>query len=149
MKGRNPKTENRRKPEIRKPKAGDEGLQSLVSGYWPTWLSSAVAIRTRRSRRQSSFGFRYSDFLRLSDFGFRVLPLALSLLAAQTLCAATTNPPSLNAIPPLRPPRGEIAPTFGEEHGLWVILGGVLLLGVISAGVWWLRRPRSAVLVPP
>jgi hypothetical protein len=62
---------------------------------------------------------------------------------------AATNPPAPDAIPPLRPPRGEIAPTFWEQNGLWVAIAGVLLLAVIAAAVWWLRRTRPPVTVPP
>jgi hypothetical protein len=76
------------------------------------------------------------------------LLLASSLIAAQ-LCSAATNPPAGDGIPPLRPPRPEIPPTFWEQHGAWVILAGVLLLGVIAAGIWWLTRPKPAVVVPP
>ena len=81
--------------------------------------------------------------------GIWISALALSLLAAHTLLGATANLPAPDAIPPLRPPRGEIAPTFWEQNGLWVIILGVLLLGLVCAAVWWLRRPRPAVIVPP
>jgi hypothetical protein len=73
----------------------------------------------------------------------------MCLLAAQIPLMATTNRPAAREIPPLRPPWGEIPPTFWERHGVWVILSGVLLLGLLAAGVWWLRRSRPAVVVPP
>ena len=126
MKGRNPKSEGRRKAEIRRPK------------------SEAGSTTTRRAA--PLFGFRPSDFLRISDFGLRIW--AFVLLIAQAAFAAATNQPA-DAIPPLRPPQGEIAPAFWEQYGVWVIIAGALLLGVIGGVVWWLRRPAPAVVVPP
>jgi hypothetical protein len=117
MKGRNPKSEGRRKAEIRRPK------------------SEAGSTTTRRAA--PLFGFRPSDFLRISVFGLRISALG-----------AATNPPA-DAIPTLGPPRGEIAPAFWEQYGVWVIIAGALLLGVIGVVVWWLRRPGPAVVVPP
>jgi hypothetical protein len=130
VKGRKPKSEIRRKAEIRRPK------------------SEAGSTTTRRT--PSPFGFRPSDFLRISVFGLRIwgfVPL-LSPLIAQAAFAAATNPPA-DAIPRLHPPRGEIAPAFWEQYGVWVIIAGALLLGVIGVVVWWLRRPGPVVVVPP
>jgi hypothetical protein len=62
---------------------------------------------------------------------------------------AATNLVSADDIPPLRPPRGELAPTYWEQHGAWpFVLGavGVLLAGAV---VWLLLRPRPAAPVPP
>lgn len=92
---------------------------------------------------------RRSKVERSRPLGFvlRHFPAALFLLAPSLLVAGSPSRP--DAIPPLRPPRGEIAPTFWEQHGLWVIILGVLLLGLVCATVWWLRRRRPAVIVPP
>jgi len=73
----------------------------------------------------------------------------LSLLVTQTILGAATNPAAADAIPPLRPPRGEIPPGFWEQYGWWIIVAGVLLLGAAGAAVWWMRRSRPAVAVPP
>ncbi len=149
MKDRNPKAESRRKSESRNLKAEDYGPQAPMSGCRVIWMSPFAVVRMSRRYVESSFGFRASDFLRISDFGFRILSCSLSLLAAQTLHAATTNPPDPDAIPPLLPPRGEIPPAFWEQNRLGVIIFGVLLLGLVCAAVWWLRRRRPAVIVPP
>ncbi len=60
-----------------------------------------------------------------------------------------TNPASDDAIPPLRPPRGELPPTFWEQHGAWIVAGSLLVLVVIGLAVWWLTRPKPPVVVPP
>ena len=156
MKVRNPKAEGRRKIEVRSPKSE---VQRLRAEDYETEWPVCGRPRTRKSLtpaswggtdpNASAFGFRISAFLRTSDFGLRISPILLSLLVSQLSFAATTNPPSADAIPPLRPPRGEIGPTFWEQHGLWVALAGVLLLAVIAAAVWWLRRKRPPVMVPP
>jgi len=52
-------------------------------------------------------------------------------------------------IPPLLPARGEIPPTFWEQHGTWVVVGSILALAVLSAAIWLLTRPRPPVVVPP
>jgi hypothetical protein len=77
------------------------------------------------------------------------LALSLWLLAAQPLLAAATNSLNPNAIPPLRPPHGEIPPTFWDQYSLWVVLFGVLLLALVGVAVWFLTRPKPPVIVPP
>jgi len=52
-------------------------------------------------------------------------------------------------IPPLRPPHAEIPPTLWEQYGLWVILFGVLVLGLVCVAAWFLTRPKPPVIVPP
>ena len=81
--------------------------------------------------------------VRVSAFGVRVL----LLLAGFSVTAQPDS--SLERIPPLRPPHAEIPPTFWEQHGLWVVLGGVLVVGLVCAGVWLLMRPKAPVIVPP
>jgi hypothetical protein len=98
--------------------------------------------------RYSRFGFRVSDFFRVSSFGFRVLSYALIFLSAPVLPAATNSDLPAD-IPPLRPPRAEIPPTFWEQHGGWVIAGGCVGLLVIAAAIWWLTRPKPPVVLPP
>ena len=39
-------------------------------------------------------------------------------------------------------------PTFWEQHGLLVILFGILLLALVCAAVWFLTRPKPPVVVP-
>src|SRR4051794_5601334 len=45
-------------------------------------------------------------------------------------CFAQTVLPKPEEIPPLRPPQGEIPPTFWEQHGLLVVLLSLLLLAI-------------------
>ena len=78
-----------------------------------------------------------------------ILPLELFLLAAPTLCAAATNVPAHEEIPPLRPPRAEIPPSFWEQYGFVTIILGVLLLALVCVVIWVLTRPKPPVAVPP
>jgi hypothetical protein len=63
--------------------------------------------------------------------------------------AVANLPPARDAIPKLRPPHAEIPPTFWEQHGTAVIVGGVLVLGLGGAGAWLLMRPKPMAIVPP
>jgi hypothetical protein len=74
--GQNPKLETRNPKEIRKPKS--ELWPSLNPLGWPGWAAGMVAARVAdlpdslaQTRSQwQRFGFRISDFLRISSFGF-------------------------------------------------------------------------------
>ena len=76
------------------------------------------------------------------------MSLVLALLSsALPLPAASLTSP--DDIPPLRPPHAEIPPTFWEQYSLWVILFGVLLLGLVCAAAWLMTRSKPPVVVPP
>ena len=82
------------------------------------------------------------------DFGLWTLAAALWLLtSALPLLAAA--PISSDDIPPLRPPHAELAPTFWEHYGVWVVIIGVLLLALVCGLAWLLTRPKPPVVVPP
>ena len=110
----------------------------------PPSLQAAGAQAHVRAPSYSDFGFRTSFGLRTSAFG-----LALGLWLLPPNSAAATNSLDRTHIPPLRPPHAEIPPTFWEQYGLWVILGGLLLLALVCAVVWFLTRPKPPVIVPP
>ena len=128
--------------KVRRPK-------TEVRGRCGTWLFPKVATWECTDRRKWLFGFRISDFLRVSGFGFRVLFAAFSLLAARPLFAAATNAPANDEIPPLRPPHAEIPATFWDQYGVWVILAGVLVMALVGAAIWFFTRPKPPVVVPP
>ncbi len=73
----------------------------------------------------------------------------LILYSSFHVLAAATNPPGADDIPPLRPPHAELPPTFWEQHSLWVIVAGILLLGLAGAAAWFLTRPHPPAAVPP
>jgi hypothetical protein len=142
MKVRSPKAEGRRKSEGRGPKVEVRS----ACGIWPF---PTAATWEFVGHIKYLFGFRVSDFLRVSGFGFRVLFAALSLLAARPLFAAATNAPANDEIPPLRPPHAEIPATFWDQYGGWVILAGVLVVALVGVAIWFLTRPKPPVVVPP
>jgi hypothetical protein len=101
--------------------------------------------RTSKPRSRSVarvLGVVFSSFGFVSDFGFLISATAVVFLPAAVLAAP-------DSIPPLAPPRGEIAPTFWEQHGLWVVIGGVGLAALGAGLIWLLRRPKRPVVVPP
>jgi hypothetical protein len=75
--------------------------------------------------------------------------IGLWLLAPQPLFAAATDAPAPEEIALLRPPHAELPPAFWEQHGLWVILVGVLLLALVGAAVWYLLRPKPPAVAAP
>jgi hypothetical protein len=74
-----------------------------------------------------------------------LLIYVFTLIAA--VAAGTNEGPELPSSS-LRPPRGEILPSFWEQYGLWVVLGAVLALGTFSFLIWLLLRPRPAMPIP-
>jgi len=97
-------------------------------------------VRTPAGRRQHA---RRGGKPGLHAGSFRLL------LPAAFLARAAAGIPELDDIPPLRPPRAELPPTFWEQSGLWVITAGFLLLALAGAAIWFLTRPRPPQAVPP
>ncbi len=78
-----------------------------------------------------------------------VLSLVVSCCLAAMSLPAATNLLSPDEIPPLRPPRAELPPTFWERYGPWPAIGGSVLLLLLGIGIWLLLRPRPPQPVPP
>jgi len=75
-------------------------------------------------------------------------PLVFAAALKATILLAQMDPLA-NQIPPLRPARPEIPPTFWEQHGTLVMVGVALLLAIIGTLVWLLTRPKPGLIVPP
>jgi hypothetical protein len=54
-----------------------------------------------------------------------------------------------NALPALAPPYGEIPPTFWEQHGTTILIGGLLFVALAGVLAWKLLHPRPPILAPP
>jgi hypothetical protein len=52
-------------------------------------------------------------------------------------------------IPKLHPFHAEIPPTFWEQHGMMVLVTGLVLTILAGVLLWLLLRPRPPVVVPP
>ena len=74
---------------------------------------------------------------------------ATALLSSARFVLGATNLISADEIPALRPVRPELPPSFWEQYGAWVIIGGTALAFGIAALVWWIARPKPPVVVPP
>lgn len=79
-------------------------------------------------------------WLKLSPFGL--------VFIALTVFAAETNGPSDAPTSSLRPPRGEIPPSFWELYGAWLILGSVVAVVVMAFVIWFITRPKPVTPVP-
>jgi hypothetical protein len=75
----------------------------------------------------------------------RVYLCLLALLCqVRALAGVDTNP-----IPPLRPPRADLAPGYWEQHAVSTIAVSVAGLALAAVVIWRLTRPKPPVLVPP
>src|SRR4051794_25081506 len=83
-----------------------------------------------------SFGFRASAFGLLSSFVIRHSSFAF---------AATNS----DEIPPLRPPRDLIPPTYWEQHSTAIILLTIVGLAALVFCLWLILRPKAPIVVPP
>lgn len=54
-----------------------------------------------------------------------------------------------NALPTLLPPYGKIAPTFWEQHGAALLVGGVIFLALAATVVWLILKPGLQPVLPP
>ncbi len=75
-------------------------------------------------------------------------PLLILAGTPLSLAALGTNQRS-EEIPPLRPPRDLLPPTFLEQHGTALVVAAAVLLAGFSVLIWWLRRPRPAARLSP
>ncbi len=85
---------------------------------------------------------------RISKFDFRIL-IAASVFFALPAFAVTNTSTAGDNLPELRPPRGEIPPSFWELYGAWVIGGSIAFLVLIGVAIWFLTRPKPPIIIPP
>ncbi len=48
----------------------------------------------------------------------------------------------------LSPAYPEIPPTFWEQHGVWIVLGSIVGIGLIGTAIWLKLRPQPANVIP-
>ncbi len=60
-----------------------------------------------------------------------------------------TNSEATNAPLTLSPPYGELPPTFFEQHGTVLMLGGLGIIALVAFGLWLIFRPRPTIVIPP
>jgi hypothetical protein len=74
------------------------------------------------------------------------LHLSTAVLPLSAFAQAETNS---EQIPPLRPPRGEIPPSFWDEHVYTLVIWSSILLIIIGLALWFMLRNRKRLVVPP
>jgi hypothetical protein len=136
---RNPKSEIRKKAETRSPKARD--TRSLGQREIRACGTSMIT--------GPFFGFRISGFFRPSDFGLRPY-LTFLIFVSTSVVASSAETNVLPDLPSssLKPPRGEILPSFWEQYGTWIVLGSVVALAAIGVVIWLASRPKPSTPIP-
>jgi Domain of unknown function (DUF4381) len=71
------------------------------------------------------------------------------LHAAAWLALAPAIVRAAEDLPQLQPPHGELPPTFWEQHAWVVIFAALVALVLLVLLIFWLRRPRPAMVIPP
>jgi hypothetical protein len=69
---------------------------------------------------------------------------AILLAAPRLFGQVSTNTP-----PTLSPAYPEIPPTFWEQHGSTILVGGITLIVLAVLILWKMFQPRPAVILPP
>jgi hypothetical protein len=64
------------------------------------------------------------------------------------LCAQT-NFTDANALPKLSPPFDKLPPTFWEQHGILILVGGLGTILLLAFGCWLIFRPKPKIVIPP
>jgi hypothetical protein len=111
--------------------------------------------KSRNEPGQLVFDIAPSDFGFVSGFGFRISDFSswFASILLLVLCSSDllgqTNPSTSDDLPPLRPPRAEILPTFWERHQIAIIVVAVLFLVLAFVGLWVLTRPKPPIIAPP
>jgi hypothetical protein len=104
-------------------------------------------IRNSKQIRNSKLGDKGVIGFRISDFGFRVLTFSMAALRYSTF-AATNISSGDEELSKLRPPRGEIPPTFWERYNIWIIAAALVFLAVVGIMVWIVTRPKPPIIIP-
>jgi hypothetical protein len=93
-----------------------------------------------------SLGERFRRFRAFTLQAATVFLLSIGL-GIGTAMAATNS--ESDEIPPLRPPKTEILPSYWDEHRSGLILAAAALLFVTFIIVWMILRPRRQPVVSP
>jgi hypothetical protein len=78
--------------------------------------------------------------IRRSMFLYSLLLLATPAVFAQS---------QTNALPNLLPPLAPMQPTFWEQHGIAVFIGGLILAALAAVGIWRILNPSPQPVLPP
>jgi hypothetical protein len=65
------------------------------------------------------------------------------------LVAFSASAQDADKIPKLAPPYPELPPTFWEQYGNSIIIGGIVLVLLVAVGLWLGLRKSPVAIVPP
>jgi hypothetical protein len=121
----------------------------------PSKVCAAQGVRTALSARTDdpALHSKIARVLKHADSAVRApaLGFVTALMAKFALSSAhaATNAAEEIGVPKLVPPYSELPPTFWERNGTTVILSGLAGLLVVGAIIWFLRRSKPVVVLPP
>jgi hypothetical protein len=109
---------------------------------------------TRMNIQHSTFNaqhpaFAHRDVIRCSKSNVKCWMFSLSFAITALPLFAQSSASLDDDSPKLLPPYGELPLTFWEQHGLSVLIAGIVLAVIASCIVWWVRRPKPEPIVPP
>ena len=82
--------------------------------------------------------------------GYSTLNVESSMFLFLTASALSLSAQSAtNALPALAPAYGKIPPTFWEQHGTAMLIGGLVLVVLAALLIWRFLQPKPAVVLPP
>ena len=102
-------------------------------------------IRGAKHERDAGGGSAFFILLpeRLLHLSGTIVGCLLFLCVAGATVAGEPNGASELPTSSLNPPRGEIPPSMWEQYGGWIIAGSVLAVAGVTAGIWFLTRPKA------
>jgi hypothetical protein len=105
----------------------------------------------RRNIQHSTFNIQRRRIARFALVGHwklnvqcSMFPLAIIILAATFSLKGQTN-----ALPALVPPYSELPPSFWEQHGSFIVFGGLGIVALAALGCWLFLRPGPKIIIPP
>ena len=110
------------------------------SGGEATAVQTLCEVRMRLANAAAS-GLRWLQH-RFSP-SVRGCCLVMGLLSIAGVTFAQSND-----APPLQPALPEIPPTLWEQHGVLIMVLGIMLIALLAAAIWWLLQPKPPVPVP-
>jgi hypothetical protein len=98
----------------------------------------------QRPKRPAARHFRFIGCSALDVRSWMFFFFVVLIAAPRTFGQAANN-----ALPPLAPPDGEIPPTFWQQHGTVILIGGFIFLALAAVVLWLILKPGTPPVLLP